>query len=125
MGHILMDGMPTIESDGHIIALGRPLHICSTFFLHTRFVAGGGSRIRFWENLWWGDQPLCLQFSSLLRVTTFKNCSISTILGNNISLFWDLTFRCNLTNIEIEDLERLMSLLSNFHLSPSIPDVRS
>ena len=59
MGHILMDGTPTIESDGHIIALGRPLHICSTFFLHTRFVAGDGSRIRFGK-ICGGGTNLCV-----------------------------------------------------------------
>ena len=47
MGHILMDGKPTIESDGHIVASRRPLHICSKFFLHTLVVVGDGSIIRF------------------------------------------------------------------------------
>ena len=120
-----MDGTPTIESGGHIVALGRPLHNCFKFSLHTHFVAGDGFRIRFWEDLWWGDQPLCVQFPSLFRVTTTKNYLISTILGNNILLSWDLTFRRNLTNTKIEDLERLMSLPSNFHLSPYISDTRS
>ena len=69
MGHILMDGTPTIKPGGHIIAPGRPLHNCFKFSLHTRFVAGDGSRIRFWEDLWWRDQPLCVQFPSLFTVT--------------------------------------------------------
>ena len=51
MGHILMDGTPIIKSDGHIVAFGRPLHIRSKFLLHTRFVAGDRSKIRFWEDL--------------------------------------------------------------------------
>ena len=39
---------------------------------------------------------------------------------NNTSWSWDITFRCNLTDAEIVDLERLMSLLSSVHLSPSV-----
>ena len=35
MGHILMDGTPTIESGGHIVAPGRPLHNCFKFSLQT------------------------------------------------------------------------------------------
>ena len=28
------------------------------FTRYTQFVVGDGERIRFWEDLWWGDQPL-------------------------------------------------------------------
>ena len=72
-----------------------------------------------------GDQSLCLQFLSLFKATTTKNCHISAILGNNTSLSWDFSFCCNLTNAEIVDFERLMSLLSNIHLTPSIPDAKA
>ena len=57
-------------------------------------------------------------------MTTTKNLSISAIFGNDTSTSWDLIFRYNLTNVEIEDLERLMSLLSHVHLTPSILDVK-
>ena len=100
-------------------------HMLEVFSIYTCFVMGDGSRIRFWEDLWWEDNPLCLQFPSLFKVTTTKNCTISTILGNNASLSWDLTFRCNLANAEIEDLERLMSLLSNIHLTPFVLDAKT
>ena len=100
-------------------------HLLQVFSTHTHFVAGNGSKIRFWEDLWWEDQPLCLQFPSLFRVTTTKNYPISIILGNNTSLSWDLTFHYNLIDTKIEDLERLRSLLSNVHLTPSISNART
>ncbi|RVX11577.1 hypothetical protein CK203_015818 [Vitis vinifera] len=46
------------------------------------------------------------------------------ILGNDTSSSGILSFIRNLTDVEIEDLERLMSLLSNVHLTPSIPDAK-
>ena len=44
-------------------------------------VVGDGARIRFWEDLWLGDQLLCSQFLSLFRIITIKNHLISSILG--------------------------------------------
>ena len=121
-----MDGTPTIESSGHIIAPGRPLHNCFKFSLHTLVLwQVMGLESVFWEDLWWGDQPLCVQFPSLFKVTTTKNCLISTILGNNTLLSRDLVFCRNLTDTEIEYLERLTSLLSNVHLPLYISDTRS
>ena len=100
-------------------------HILQVFSTHTCFVVGDGTKICFWDDLWWGDQPLCLQFPKLFRVSTTKTCPISTILGNNTSLSWDLVFKRNLTDVEIVDLERLMSLLSPIHLTSSVLDVKA
>ena len=72
-----------------------------------------------------GDQPFCLQFPGLFKVTTTKNLPISTILGNNTSLSWDFTFRRNLSDVEFVDLERLLSLFSSVHLSPSVLDAKA
>ena len=60
------------------------------------------------------------QFLGLFKVTTTRNLSISIILGNDTSLFWDLILHWNLIDVEIEDLERLMILLSHVHLSPFV-----
>ena len=84
-----------------------------------------GTIIHFWKDLWWGDLPLCLQFPRLSKVTTTKNLSISAILGNDTSLSWDLIFCWNLTDVKIEDLERLMSLLSHVHLTSFVPNVKT
>ena len=95
-------------------------HLLQVFSTHTRFAVGDRIKIRFWEDLWCGDQPFYLQFPRLFKVTTTKNLLISTILGNNISLSWDFTFHCNLFDVEFVDLERLLFLLSSVHLSPSV-----
>ena len=84
-----------------------------------------GPDIRFWEDLWWGDQSLRLQFPRLFKIITTKTRLISAIMGNNTSLSWNLVFRRNLTDEEIVDLERLKPLLSLVHLIPSVSDVKA
>ncbi|RVX11275.1 LINE-1 retrotransposable element ORF2 protein [Vitis vinifera] len=95
------------------------------FSKFTRFVVGDGDRIRFWDDLWWGDQPLGTQYPRLLSVVTDKNAPISSILGYSRPFSWNFNFRRNLTDSEIEDLESLMRSLDRLHISPSVPDKRS
>ncbi|RVW68026.1 hypothetical protein CK203_064824 [Vitis vinifera] len=89
------------------------------FSLFTRYVVGNGERIRFWEDLWWGDQPLGTQYPRLFRVVMDKNISISSVLGPTHPFSWNLNFRRNLSDSKIEDLEGLMRSLDELHLSPS------
>ncbi|RVW27498.1 LINE-1 retrotransposable element ORF2 protein [Vitis vinifera] len=95
------------------------------FSKFTRFVVGDGDRIRFWDDLWWGDQPLGIQYPRLLSVVTDKNAPISSILGYSRPFSWNFNFRRNLTDSEIEDLEGLMRSLDRLHISPLVPDKRS
>ncbi|WKA01530.1 hypothetical protein VitviT2T_019810 [Vitis vinifera] len=94
------------------------------FSLITRYVVGNGERIRFWEDLWWGDQPFGTQYPRLFRVVVDKNISISSVLGPSRPFLWNLNFRRNLSDSEIEDLEGLMQSLDDLYLSPSVPDAR-
>ena len=55
---------------------------------------------------------------------TTKNLSVSTILGSD-SPPWNLFSHRNLTYLEFEDLERLMTSLSNVHMSPLVTDARA
>ena len=92
--------------------------------MFTRFVVGNEERIRFWEDLWWGDQPLGTQYPRLFRVVVDKNIPISSVLGPTRPFSWNLNFCRNLSDSEIEDLEGLMRSLDELHLSPSVPDAR-
>ncbi|RVW83230.1 hypothetical protein CK203_039628 [Vitis vinifera] len=55
-----------------------------------------------------GDQPLGTQYPRLFRVVVDKNISISSVLGPSRPFLWNLNFRHNLSDSEIEDLEGLM-----------------
>ncbi|KAJ9678120.1 hypothetical protein PVL29_022881 [Vitis rotundifolia] len=99
--------------------------VSQEFFKFTRFVVRDGERIQFWEDLWWGDQPLGVRYPRLLSVVTDKNIPIASILGSTRPFSWNFNFRRNLSDSEIEDLESLMWSLDSLHLSPSGPDMRS
>ncbi|RVX16773.1 LINE-1 retrotransposable element ORF2 protein [Vitis vinifera] len=90
-----------------------------------RLVVGNGERIRFWEDLWWGNQTLCSQFADLYRVISVKNLTVLIVLGNSLPLSWNFNFRRNLTDSEIDLLQKLMSSLNSVLLSPSSSDSRA
>ena len=53
------------------------------------------------------------------------NLIVSVVLSNSYPLSWNFNFRRNLTDTEIEFLQRLMSSLSSVHFSPSMTDSRT
>ena len=99
--------------------------VSQEFSKFNRFVVGDGERIRFWEDLWWEDQPLGVQYPRILRVVTDKNTPISSILSSTRPFPWNFNFHRNLSDYEIEDLEGLMRSLDRLYLSPLVPDMRS
>ena len=86
-------------------AITQKFHL---FIHHTRLVVGNGEKIRFWEDLWLGDQPLCAQYSDLYRVISSRNLTISVVLGSSPPSTLNLNFRRNLTDTEIEHFQRLL-----------------
>ncbi|RVW44677.1 hypothetical protein CK203_115581 [Vitis vinifera] len=72
-----------------------------------------------------GDQPLGLRYSKLFRVVTTKNILISSILSSARPFSLNFNFRCNLLDVEIEDLQSLMRSFDCLHLSPLVSDARS
>ena len=64
--------------------------ICFTQF--TRLTMENEERIWFWEDLWWGYQPLYLQNPDLYRVILVRNLSISTGLGYSPPSTLNLSF---------------------------------
>ncbi|RVW29636.1 hypothetical protein CK203_100953 [Vitis vinifera] len=114
MGHILMDETPTRWLDGHTDVLGRLLlKVFQEFSPFVRLVVGNEERIRFWEDLWWGNQTLYSQFADLYRVISVKNLTVSNVLGNSLPVSWNFNFRRNLMDSEIDLLQRLMSSLNS------------
>ena len=119
-----MIGMPTLQSGGHIVSLEGYCTSLLRFFKYTQFVVGDGKRIQFWEDLWWGDQPLGFQYPRLFRVVTDKNILLSSILGSAHPFSWNFNIRHNLFDSQIEGLESFMRSLVRLHLSPSVSDAR-
>ncbi|RVW98432.1 Cation-chloride cotransporter 1 [Vitis vinifera] len=95
------------------------------FSKYTRLVVGNGERIRFWEDLWWGDQIFKDQYPRLFRVVMDKSVPIYSILGLARPFSWNFNFCRDLTDYEIEDLERLMRAIDCMNLSTLASDARS
>ena len=99
--------------------------VFQNFSKYAWFVVGDGERIHFWEDLWWGEQPLGSQYPRLFRVVTDKNILIPSILSSARPLSWNFNFRCNLSDSKIEELKSLMRSFDCLHLSPSVLDETS
>nr|GEX28560.1 RNA-directed DNA polymerase, eukaryota [Tanacetum cinerariifolium] len=59
--------------------------VCSSNYLHSRKLIPNdtlkcqidcNSSIRFWKDLWLGDEPLCSRFNRLYRLDLNENCTI-------------------------------------------------
>ena len=53
-----------------------------------RFNVGDGSMIRFWKDIWLGDQPLCARYNRLFHLEKNRNCLIRDRIVNG-SWSWD------------------------------------
>ncbi|GKC93766.1 RNA-directed DNA polymerase, eukaryota, reverse transcriptase zinc-binding domain protein, partial [Tanacetum coccineum] len=70
----------------------------SSIYLHSRNLIpndalkcqiGCGSSIRFWKDLWIGDEPLCSRFNRLYRLDINENCTIrNKFVEGNWSWQW-------------------------------------
>ena len=102
-------------------AIAKGFHL---FIHHIRHVVENWEKIRFWEDLWMGDQPLCAQYTNLYRIILSRNLTISLVLGSTPPSTLNLIFRHNLTDSEIEHFQGLLLSLGFVRLSPSIANSR-
>ena len=72
-----------------------------------------------------GGPTLGFQYPRLFRLVTDKNIPISSILGSDRPFSWNFNLRRNISDSEIEDLERLMQSFDCMHISTSASDARS
>lgn len=96
-----------------------------SFVLHVRFSVGNGTSIRFWRDLWWGEQSLSLSFRSLFCLLIYKEAKVSDVISSSpSSLSWNIQFSHDLYDWEVDMVGDLMSLLKEVFLSQSFLDQR-
>ena len=91
------------------------------------FRVGDGRRIRFWEDVWWGDEALSTRFGDLYRISLASNCSIveMIVLQNNSSFHgWNLQFFINLQDRELRNMAILTTILDQVHFIEELADSR-
>ena len=50
--------------------------------LNCVFTLGDGRRVRFWEDTWCGENPLCDTFPSLFMLTETKGIKVAEVWDN-------------------------------------------
>ena len=64
---------PPIPKGYHGVSLWKEISKEGLILKHHCFVKiGDGSKVRFWEDWWCGEAPLCSSFPSLYRLTSSK-----------------------------------------------------
>ncbi|GKD55254.1 RNA-directed DNA polymerase, eukaryota, reverse transcriptase zinc-binding domain protein [Tanacetum coccineum] len=78
---------------------------------------GNGSTIRFWKDLWLGDETLCSRYNRLFRLDINENCLISDRYNDGR---WDWQWHRPIASGRTESmLQSLLSELVNVNLSSS------
>ena len=90
------------------------------FYQIVTFKVDNGNIVRFWEDIWLGENSLEAQYPSLFRISSFKSRPISefwdqsiTSLGDSPS--WNFHFPRNLLDREICQLQQLLQSLERKH----------
>lgn len=78
---------------------------------------GCGSKIRFWIDPWAGLLPFSSSFPCLFHLSSLQGSTISSFISPDSS--WDLHFRLNPSDSELDELSSLLNLPFEFpHLDP-------
>jgi hypothetical protein len=83
-----------------------------------RFEVGNESKIRFWQDVWCGDQPLKASLPTLLNIARFKKASMADfILSLNDIVQWNIIFIRPVHDGEVEMVTSFLNLLYYFRKS--------
>ena len=96
------------------------MRVKDDFFKRGSFTLGTGDNVRFWEDVWLGDKPLCKQYPSLYGITQRKQVSVSSVMSHAPPP--NIGFRRALTGNKWERWLHLVSRLMEVQLSQQ-PDV--
>ena len=79
-----------------------------------KLMLGDGGQIRFWEDKWCGEIPLCDQFPTLYAMATSKGDKVGEVWDiTRDEGGWNLRFIRPFNDWEMEEIQRLISLISS------------
>ncbi|WMV34850.1 hypothetical protein MTR67_028235 [Solanum verrucosum] len=109
-----------VSTDAYGVGLWKSISkLWPDFAGNVTFRVGNGSHIKFWKDIWLGDTTLGEEFPSLHLIAAEPN---STIASNRSDDIWDLRFRRNLNDWELNDIFALFAKLQPCSFSPQEPD---
>ena len=80
---------------------------------------GNGCKVRFWEDVWCGEVPLCSSFPSLYEVDSSKGAKVAElweVTGTRGG--WNFRFEKHFNDWELEEAQRFICTVSTKSLSP-------
>ena len=88
-----------------------------------KLILGEGDRIRFWEDIWYGENLLCTSFPTLYAVATSKGAKVGEVWERTRGRGgWNLRFIGPFNDWELEETQRLISLISSRNISQGEKD---
>ena len=77
----------------------------STFSRYIQLQIGNGTKVKFWYDVWYGDNPLSMCFPDLFRISNDKEAYVADLMQfSNRVLFWDFEFLREIHDRESDSL---------------------
>ena len=91
---------------------------------HAKLKLGNGERIRFWEDVWGGNESFKIKYPNLFRLSLLHNKHVSNFLIKNINQepSWNFHFRRSMSERELEELSNLRSPLERVRVCGAMKD---
>ena len=84
---------------------------------------GNGRKVRFWEDVWCGEAPLCFSFPSLYEVASSKGVKVAELWEvTGTGGRWNFRFERHFNDYELEEAQRFICIVSTKSLSPLSDD---
>jgi hypothetical protein len=86
---------------------------------------GNGMLTRFWKDVWFGNEPLCLRFPRMFSLSMEKEAFVGELLKvEGDRRWWNFSWRRNLFQWEFERVTFLVEMLVNVRLSHELDSWR-
>ena len=85
-----------------------------------KLILGDEDRIRFWEDKWCGENPSCASFPTLYVVAASKGATVGEVWKTTGD--WNLRLIRPFNDWELEEIQRLISLISCKNISQGKKD---
>ena len=88
-----------------------------------KLIMGDGDCIRFWEDKWCGENPLCASIPTFYAIVASRGAKVGEVWKTTRDGGgWNLRFIRPFNDLELEETQRLMSLISSRNISQGEKD---
>ncbi|XP_040992740.1 uncharacterized protein LOC121239540 [Juglans microcarpa x Juglans regia] len=88
------------------------------FSRHTKFLVGEGTRIKFWRDIWCGEEALAVAFPSVFHVACDQEASVADLMiRSGDQLHWNVIFSKAIHDWELNSVEAFFSRVYSTRMS--------